>query len=148
MDSVAAKHGDVDGQVGLGAERRFQLRKYSKGMIQRVGIAQALLNDPETPLINRAVQSRYPPGSTWKIPMAIAGLQQGAITLERSNLVCGGGITIGVPDLPKHRADYDLVRAMRASISVLGPKRSGRGIGVPVPSSVTRKSPDRLIDAS
>jgi penicillin-binding protein 2 len=54
-----------------------------------------LLNDPETPLLNRAIQSRYPPGSTWKVPMAVAGLQQGAITLEHSNLVCGGGILIG-----------------------------------------------------
>jgi penicillin-binding protein 2 len=55
----------------------------------------ALLDDPDKPLINRAIQSRYPPGSTWKIPMAIAGLEQGAITLDHSNLVCGGGITIG-----------------------------------------------------
>jgi penicillin-binding protein 2 len=55
----------------------------------------ALLNDPTTPLLNRAIQARYPPGSTWKIPMAVAGLQQGAITLDHSNLVCGGGITIG-----------------------------------------------------
>ncbi|HEX8491986.1 MAG TPA: penicillin-binding protein 2 [Pyrinomonadaceae bacterium] len=55
----------------------------------------ALLNDPKTPLYNRAVQGRYPPGSTWKIPMSVAGLQQGAITVEHSNLVCGGGITIG-----------------------------------------------------
>src|ERR1044072_8804456 len=54
-----------------------------------------LLNDPETPLINRAIQSRQPPGSTWKIPMAISGLKQGAITLEHSNLVCGGGIQVG-----------------------------------------------------
>jgi penicillin-binding protein 2 len=54
-----------------------------------------LLNDPETPLLDRAIQSRYPPGSTWKIPMSVAGLQQGAITLEHSNLVCGGGILIG-----------------------------------------------------
>lgn len=55
----------------------------------------ALLNHPDKPLLNRAVQSRYPPGSTWKIPMAVAGLKQGAITLDKSNLVCGGGITIG-----------------------------------------------------
>jgi penicillin-binding protein 2 len=55
----------------------------------------ALLNDPQTPLLNRAIQSRYPPGSTWKIPMAVAGLKQGAITLDHSNLTCGGGITIG-----------------------------------------------------
>ena len=55
----------------------------------------AVLNDPNKPLINRAVQSRYPPGSTWKIPMAVSGLEQGAITLDHSNLVCGGGILIG-----------------------------------------------------
>ena len=34
-------------EVGIGAERRFQLRKFSKGMVQRVGIAQALINEPE-----------------------------------------------------------------------------------------------------
>jgi penicillin-binding protein 2 len=55
----------------------------------------AVLNDPQKPLINRAVQSRYPPGSTWKVPMAVAGLEQGAITLDHSNLVCGGGILVG-----------------------------------------------------
>lgn len=55
----------------------------------------AVLNDPDKPLINRAVQSRYPPGSTWKIPMAVSGLEQGAITLQDSNILCGGGITVG-----------------------------------------------------
>jgi penicillin-binding protein 2 len=55
----------------------------------------ALLTDPRTPLYNRAIQGRYPPGSTWKIPMSVAGLQQGAITTKSSNLLCGGGITVG-----------------------------------------------------
>ena len=55
----------------------------------------SLLRDPKTPLFNRAIRGRYPPGSTWKIPMAMAGLKQGAITLDHSGLVCGGGITIG-----------------------------------------------------
>jgi penicillin-binding protein 2 len=55
----------------------------------------ALIEHPEKPLLNRAIQSRYMPGSTWKIGMAVAGLQQGAITVDHSNLVCGGGITIG-----------------------------------------------------
>jgi UDP-N-acetylglucosamine 1-carboxyvinyltransferase len=32
-----------------------------------------------------------------------------------------GALSIAVPELPGHRADYDLVRMMRASISVLGP---------------------------
>jgi penicillin-binding protein 2 len=54
-----------------------------------------LLRDPETPLYNRAIRGRYPPGSTWKIPMAVAALQQGVITLDDSKLLCGGGIQIG-----------------------------------------------------
>src|ERR671932_563027 len=32
-----------------------------------------------------------------------------------------GVVSVGVPAVPAHRADYDLVRAMRASICVLGP---------------------------
>jgi penicillin-binding protein 2 len=55
----------------------------------------AYWQDEKRPLYNRAIQGRYPPGSTWKIPESIAGLQQGAITVAQSNLVCGGGIKIG-----------------------------------------------------
>jgi penicillin-binding protein 2 len=55
----------------------------------------ALFKDPKTPMINRAISGRYPPGSTWKIPMSVAGLEQGAITVKNSHLVCGGGIQIG-----------------------------------------------------
>ena len=60
----------------------------------RKAIAAYIL-DEKRPLLNRAIQGRYPPGSTWKIPESLAGLQQGAITVEHSNLACGGGITVG-----------------------------------------------------
>ena len=49
-------------RVGLGAERRFQLRKFSKGMIQRVGIAQALLNDPEVIFLDEPMSGLDPLG--------------------------------------------------------------------------------------
>jgi UDP-N-acetylglucosamine 1-carboxyvinyltransferase len=39
-----------------------------------------------------------------------------------------GVVTIAVPQRPEHRADYDLVRAMRASISVLGPLTARCGV--------------------
>ncbi len=83
--------------LALASAPSFDPNLFSSRIGTKEGRAEyaALLNDPETPLLNRAVQSRYPPGSTWKIPMAIAGLQQGAITLDHSNLLCGGGITIG-----------------------------------------------------
>lgn len=51
--------------------------------------------DEKRPLYNRAIQGRYPPGSTWKIPESLAALQQGVITVKDSNMACGGGIQIG-----------------------------------------------------
>jgi penicillin-binding protein 2 len=51
--------------------------------------------DEKRPLYNRAIQGRYPPGSTWKIPESVGGLIQGAITPSHSNLACGGGIAVG-----------------------------------------------------
>ena len=55
----------------------------------------AYWQDEKRPLYNRAIQGRYPAGSTWKIPESVAALQQGTITVAHSNVVCGGGITIG-----------------------------------------------------
>lgn len=51
--------------------------------------------DEQRPLLNRAIQGRYPPGSTWKIPESMGALAQGVITPQNSSMVCGGGITIG-----------------------------------------------------
>ena len=55
----------------------------------------AYWQDEKRPLYNRAIQGRYPPGSTWKIPESVAALQQGVITVKNSNMACGGGIQIG-----------------------------------------------------
>ena len=48
--------------VQIGAERRMQLRKFSKGMIQRVGLAQALLNDPEVVFLDEPMSGLDPLG--------------------------------------------------------------------------------------
>ena len=55
----------------------------------------AYWQDEKRPLYNRAIQGRYPPGSTWKIPESVGALQQGVITVKDSKVICGGGITIG-----------------------------------------------------
>ncbi len=83
--------------LALASYPTFDPNLFSQRITTKAGRAEyaALLNDPKKPLINRAIQGRFPPGSTWKPLMATAGLQQGVITLDDSNLVCGGGITIG-----------------------------------------------------
>jgi ABC-2 type transport system ATP-binding protein len=49
-------------EVGIGAERRLQLRKYSKGMLQRIGIAQALINEPEVIFLDEPMSGLDPLG--------------------------------------------------------------------------------------
>ena len=49
-------------RVGIGAERKLQLRKFSKGMVQRVGIAQALINDPEVIFLDEPMSGLDPLG--------------------------------------------------------------------------------------
>ena len=48
--------------VGLEDARDVQLRKYSKGMLQRVGIAQALINDPRFILLDEPMTGLDPVG--------------------------------------------------------------------------------------
>jgi len=57
-----ARIGATLDRLGIGAERRLQLRKFSKGMLQRVGLAQALLNDPEVVFLDEPMSGLDPLG--------------------------------------------------------------------------------------
>jgi ABC-2 type transport system ATP-binding protein len=48
--------------VGMTHARDLQLRKFSKGMLQRVGIAQALINDPELVILDEPMSGLDPIG--------------------------------------------------------------------------------------
>ena len=50
-----------------------------------------LVNDDEHPLLNKAIQAQLAPGSTFKIIMATAGLQEGIA--QDLHVNCGGGAT-------------------------------------------------------
>jgi ABC-2 type transport system ATP-binding protein len=49
-------------EVGLEGAGDLHLRKYSKGMLQRIGIAQALINDPQLVLLDEPMTGLDPVG--------------------------------------------------------------------------------------
>lgn len=53
----------------------------------------ALIDDPDRPLLNRALSGQYPPGSVFKVITAAAGLEEGVID-DRRRIVCPGLISI------------------------------------------------------
>ena len=49
-------------KVGLETAGKIQLRKYSKGMLQRVGLAQAILHDPQVVILDEPMSGLDPIG--------------------------------------------------------------------------------------
>ncbi|MEW5979045.1 MAG: penicillin-binding protein 2 [Acidobacteriota bacterium] len=56
-----------------------------------------LISDPRKPLQNRAIQSRFPPGSVFKIIMTVAGLQEGILTPDYTDSCPGYAVLYGRP---------------------------------------------------
>jgi len=78
-----------------------------------------LFNDVDKPVFNRVTQTRYPPGSTWKMMMALAGLGSGKITTT-STISCGGSYTFGNRTYEDHGAygNIGISRALEVSSNV------------------------------
>jgi penicillin-binding protein 2 len=55
---------------------------------------QDLVKNQDHPLMNRAILGQYPPGSTFKIVMAVAGLEEGVIT-PQTYIYCRGYLASG-----------------------------------------------------
>lgn len=59
---VTRRVSQVLDDVGIGGERRLRLRQYSKGMVQRVGLAQALVNEPDVVFLDEPMSGLDPIG--------------------------------------------------------------------------------------
>lgn len=74
----------------------------------------ALLKDPSKPLMNRATQATYPPGSTFKTLQALICLQQGAIT-PGTQYPCSGPQSSPIKCTHHHGSPVALDRAIEQS---------------------------------
>lgn len=92
----------------------FDLRKFAS----REGRAyyNELYRDAQKPLYNRASMPIYPPGSTWKMLMALAGLQEGIIS-PTSTFYCAGAFYYGNRSCACHGAHGNIALERALAVS-------------------------------
>ena len=76
------RNGDV---LALASHPAFPVERFARPIDRETWLA--LVQDPARPLLNRAVQGMYPPGSLFKIVVAAAALQAQVITPVRPPVV-------------------------------------------------------------
>ena len=74
-------------QVGLGHAKRRQLKEYSKGMTRRIGLASALVNDPDLVLLDEPTSGLDPLGTREMKDMIIKLRDQGKTVVMCSHLL-------------------------------------------------------------
>lgn len=74
----------------------------------------ALLNDPDKPLINRAISGTYPPGSTFKMINGLISLQSGATTANKA-YPCNGPESVPIKCTHHHHSPVKLYDAIENS---------------------------------
>ena len=72
-----------------------------------------LLSDPFKPMLNRAITSSYPPGSTFKIANALIGLEDGV--LQTARFSCSGPASSPIKCTHNHETPLGLISAIRES---------------------------------
>src|SRR5262245_36150943 len=76
-----------------------------------------LINDPRKPMQNRAIQSRFPPGSVFKIIMTIAGLQEGILKPGYTDFCSGSTVMYGRPFACHKKGGHGTVDLHKAIIN-------------------------------
>ena len=76
--------------VGLQGAKHRQLREYSKGMTRRVGLAQALINDPDLILLDEPTTGLDPIGTREMKDLILALRDQGKTVLLCSHQLADG----------------------------------------------------------
>jgi ABC-2 type transport system ATP-binding protein len=74
-------------EVGLDNDKRRQLREYSKGMTRRIGLAQALINDPELILLDEPTSGLDPLGTRWMKDLILKLKARGKTVVMSSHLL-------------------------------------------------------------
>lgn len=78
--------------TALASTPTYDPNEFTRGISQEN--YDGLLNDPRKPLLNKALSGQYPPGSTMKMVVALAALEQGVINAD-TEYFCNGKHKLG-----------------------------------------------------
>ena len=72
-------------RVGLTSNRKRILKEYSKGMRQRIGLAQAMINDPDLVILDEPTSGLDPLGARWMKNLIVELRDQGKTVIMCSH---------------------------------------------------------------
>ncbi|MDA0368259.1 MAG: penicillin-binding protein 2 [Proteobacteria bacterium] len=78
--------------LGLASTPGFDPQSFNIGLTQQAW--SDLTSDPRNPLLNKAIAGQYPPGSIFKMMVAIAALEAGVVSPEQK-IFCSGHVELG-----------------------------------------------------
>ncbi len=86
---IDVRNGEI---LAMGSTPGFDPNAFNRGL--STDEWSALVNNPMSPLINKAVAGQYPPGSTFKMVVALAALDKKVIT-PSTRFFCPGSLKLG-----------------------------------------------------
>jgi len=131
-------------RVGLSAAADVQLRKFSKGMLQRVGIAQAILHDPPVVILDEPMSGLDPVGRR-EVRDVILDLKRNGRTvffsthiLSDAEMLCDRVAVLAGGKLQGVGAPRDIVAMKSQSMEILFEIRDGRTLPPALAGTSTR----------
>jgi len=144
--SAADRHERVEKflkRVGLSASGNVQMRKFSKGMLQRVGIAQAIIHDPKIVFLDEPMSGLDPVGRREVRDIILELKQQGRTVffsthiLSDAEMLCDRvGVLVG-GKLEGVGAPREIVSVEVQSMEILFELPEGRSVPLPLTTQAT-----------
>ncbi len=127
-DLLRRRSGDLLEMVGLADHRTKRLRDFSKGMLQRIGLAQALLNDPELVFLDEPTSGLDPVGRRMVRDIIRDQRSRGATVFLNSHLLSEVEITCDRVAFIKHGEVLDIREMDRLAPGVLSVSVRARNV--------------------
>lgn len=92
--AIVVMNADTGELLALASVPTFDPNVFATSTPDKGRVISELMRDPKKPMLHRAFQTHYYPGSVFKVLMAVAALEEGVIN-EHTSFTCGGSFSLG-----------------------------------------------------